>query len=165
MWPTGCQLNRSAEDVDYIFKRALFLCHSTVESTVWNAQDILQLKNKLVATFGQTMSTTIFFWPWVDGLFLLSVRRSTQNWWRLCSPHRETPSSTSGWLMPSTSWRPAARRPPWTASRKWPSSRAWRSLWPMWAACSAWNNHWKPTPPPIIVLKSNQSKKKHLLHP
>ena len=96
---------------------------------------------------------------WSVGLFLLSVRRSTQNWWRLCSPHRETPSSTSGWLTPSTSWQPAARRPPWTASRKWPSSRAWRSLWPMWAACSAWNNHWKPTPPPVIVLKSNQSKK------
>lgn len=177
IWPTGCQLNRSVEDVDYIFKKALFLCQSTVErwrevrgTTIWKAQDILQLKNELVATFGQTMSCTetsqlmtlarlltVFFWPWVDGLFLLSVRRSTQNWWRLCSPHRETPSSTSGWPTPSTSWRPAARRPPWTASRKWPSSRAWRSLWPMWAACSAWNNHWKPTPPPIIVLKSNQS--------
>lgn len=58
------------------------------------------------------------------------VRRSTQSWLRRCCPIRGTLWSTSGWRMRSTTSLPAAHRQPWTASRRWPSSRAWRSLSP-----------------------------------
>lgn len=75
-------------------------------------------------------------------LLIPFIRWSTLSWWRLCCPLRETPSSTSGWPTPSTSWPPAARRPPWIANRSSPSSRVWRNSWPTWAACSALNNHW-----------------------
>lgn len=79
-----------------------------------------------------------------DGVCL---RRSTQSWWRRCSPIRGMPWSTSGWRTRSTTSLPAARLQPWTANRRWPSSRAWRSLLPMWGGFCVSN---KPLPPATV---------------
>lgn len=79
-----------------------------------------------------------------DGVCL---RRSTQSWWRRCSPIRGMQWSTSGWRTRSTTSLPAARLQPWTANRRWPSSRAWRNLLPMWEGFCVSN---KPLPPATV---------------
>lgn len=57
------------------------------------------------------------------------------------------PWSTSGWRTRSTTSLPAARLQPWTVNRRWPSSRAWRSLLPMWGGFCVSN---KPLPPATV---------------
>lgn len=79
-----------------------------------------------------------------DGVCL---RRSIQSWWRRCSPIRGTLWSTSGWQTHLTASLPAARLQPWTASRRLPSWRAWRSLLPMWGGFCVSN---KPLPPATV---------------
>lgn len=94
-----------------------------------------------------------------DGVCL---RRSIQSWWRRCSPIRGMPWSTSGWRTRSTTSLPAALLQPWTANRRWPSSRAWRSLLPMWEGFCVSNKPLSPatvhssfpSPPPLPLREA-----------